>query len=279
MNAGGSTQQPITGASENSTGIVIGYLYAIRAAFIQQLIVIRGSANYAGVFINQIPTVALLAWIVGGSVTPSALAYISVGAAMMVIWNNVVFRMGWSLSDELFEGTLDLNMVSRTPMMLVMFGKALALAAFSTLSGAAAFLLVVLVSQRMIDVANAPLFVSLGIAMFALIMSGFMFAPLMVLVWGRAGFFNAILPFGVAFSGFLYPITRLPGGLEVVARFLPTSWAMDAAIRSVEGGDTWRVIGSCGAGLALTGAYSMLIYLMFKKVEERVRVTGILSTY
>lgn len=106
-----------------------------------------------------------------------------------------------------------------------------------------------------------------------------MFAPLMVLVGGRSGFFNAITPFGVTFSGFLYPITRLPDGLEIVGRFLPTSWAMDAAIRSAEGGDTLRIIGDWGAGLALTGAYLMLIYLMFRKVEERVRVTGILSTY
>lgn len=106
-----------------------------------------------------------------------------------------------------------------------------------------------------------------------------MFAPLMVLVGGRSGFFNAFTPFGVTFSGFLYPITRLPDGLEIVGRFLPTSWAMDAAIRSAEGGDTLRIIGDWGAGLALTGAYLMLIYLMFRKVEERVRVTGILSTY
>ena len=257
----------------------MGYIYAVRAAFIQQWQVAIGTANFLGLGIGAIPLVAMLAWIASESDDPTVLAYISVGVFLMVVWNTSVFRIGAALSGELFQGTLELNLMSRSPLMLVMLGKVLALAAFSSLTGIAAVVTVLAVSQQFIDVANVPLLlISLIFAMPALIDGGFIFTPLLVLVGGRPGFFNAILPFGVVFGGFLYPISLLPAGLQTIARFLPTSWAMDGVIRSVEGGGpAWRIAGDWGVALALTALYLTLTYFMFRKVEERVRVTGILS--
>ena len=260
---------------------MIGHWHTLQAAFYRELKIIVGSASYTSILIGAIPITAMLAWIASRSDNPTVLAYISVGASLMIIWNSSLMRMGWLVSEELFAGTLELNMVSRTPFMLVVFGKALAVSVFNILGGAVAFVTVLVVAQDLVEISNTPLLLtSLFFAMLALISAGFLFAPLFVVVGGRAGFFNAIVPFGVVCSGFLYPIAILPAGFEAFARLLPTSWAMDGVIRSVQGGGShWTIIGDWGISLALTAAWLGLTYLLFRAVENRVRVTGVLGPY
>ena len=258
----------------------MGHIYAMRAAYLQQWRLSIGAYNLISIF-DYIPVVAVLSWIATRSDNPAVLAYVSVGVFLMVIWNMSIFRMGWSLNNEAFQGTLELSLVSRTPIVLVMFGKALALATFSTITASVAVVALLAFSRSWVDVASVPLLLgSFAVAMFALIACGFIFAPVMVLARGRGGFFNAILPFGTVLSGFLYPISLLPGGLHTVARFLPTSWAMEALIRSTEGGaSTWRIAGDWMAALAIATVYLGLTYLMFRIVEKRIRVTGALGTF
>ncbi len=55
---------------------------------------------------------------------------------------------------------------------------------------------------------------------------------------------------------------------------------MDGVVRAVQGeGSAWTIVGDWGIAMALALAWFGMTYFMFKKVEERVRVTGILSTY
>src|SRR5690606_10171770 len=105
------------------------------------------------------------------------------------------------------EGTLDLTMTSRTPLALVLFGKALAIMCSLLASTAGVFLIVVAFSQRFTPIDNPPaLFVSGLLALAAVIATSFIFAPFSFLQGARGGFFNAIMPGGTAVSGFLYPV-------------------------------------------------------------------------
>ena len=92
--------------------------------------------------------------------------------------------------------------------------------------------------------------------------SGYLFAPLFVLVKGRPGFFNALLPLGTALSGFLYPISQLSSEAQIVAHILPTSWAMDGVIRSVrEGESAARIVRRLGSrNRVVAGFYGLYFF-------------------
>jgi len=84
----------------------------------------------------------------------------------------------------------------------------------------------------------------------------------------------------VACSGFLYPIGILPAALQVIARGLPTSWAMESVIMATTGsGSTWEIVIRWVIALALAVVYLFIMQLLFRLVERRVRVTAALTTF
>ena len=202
-----------------------------------------------------------------------------VGSFLAIIWYACVYRLGRTLSYEIYEGTMELQMVTRTPLMLIMVGQALAIAAVNSMGGVMAFALAHTVSQRLVTIANVPLFiVSLLFALIALLTAGFILTPFAVLMKGRSGVFSGLVWFGAVFGGLVFPVSAFPYGLEIIARLLPTSWAMEAVARSMTGdGSTLEVAGNWAVALGLMALYLVVTYLMFRKVEERVRMTGTLS--
>jgi ABC-2 type transport system permease protein len=254
---------------------------AIYGAFVLQLKITTVNIGSFSFLLEAIPMVAVLAWVATQSDNVSVLTYLMVGAPLMAIWNGMIFRAGWSLNNELFGHTLDFAIISRTPVIAMLFGKTLAQVFYGIPSGLAALFTMFLITRQLPEVASLPLLiVSLFLVIISLAIAGLAIAPFMVLVGGRAGFFNAIIPFGAVLSGFIFPITRLPIGLEVIARLIPTSWAMDGVWQAINGPDSfWSIAGTWGACI-LTSVFLLIIScLMFKVVEKRIRVTGILSAY
>jgi ABC-type multidrug transport system permease subunit len=162
-----------------------------------------------------------------------------------------------------------------------MLGKSLALCFFSLLTGAGAFVVILIVSQHTIPISNLPLAViSLAITLFVMICAGFIFCPITVLVGEPSGLFATVMPFGVVCSGFLYPINLLPAALQIIARGLPTSWAMESIIMATTGsGSVWEIVARWAIALALAVVYLFLTQLLFRLVERRVRVTAVLTTF
>ena len=267
-------------ATRLSAPPLIAYLFAAWAGFVQTLKDILGVGGYVSVLINVLPLVVLMAWIATRVDSPTVLQYILVVGFFLVVWYNTVFRMGNALGGEFWLGTLELTIISRTPLMVVMLGKCLAIALYCTISAVIAFLAMVLVSQKIVSVADPVLLVcSALLTMFAIISISFIFVPLMVLVRGEPGFYNGIRPLGMLFSGFLFPVSRLPEVIQPVAGLLPTSWAMNGVIRALEGGHSLGSIGSdWGAALVLSFAYFGITWWLFRVVERRVRVLGTLTT-
>ena len=199
----------------------------------------------------------------------------------MVMWTTAVFRIGWSASDEIGQGIFHLNLLSKTPVAVIMLGKAVSSVAYTALTGLGAFLVFLAIAHKLPYIANLPAFiVSLVVAMFAMVCASFIYAPMAILVDARGGVFGAIMPFGVVFSGFLYRVSVMPAGFKVIARMLPTSYAMDGVIRSIEGNASlWRIAGDLGIALAVSLVYLVIAYFLFLIVDKRVRQTGILNTF
>ena len=259
----------------------MGYLYAMRAAFICQWNLMMREQSFWP-FLGTLPYVIVLAWIARASERTEVVSYMFFGAFLIVVWNFVVARMGYAYAGEWWEGTFDFGMVSKTPMVIILTGKIMSYAAFGPILGLSGFLIVVLLSGRTVPVTNpAALVISLITALIAMVAVGFISAPLSVLAGGRDfNYFELVRPLVMVFSGLIYPIALMEPALQVVAAALPTSWAMDGLLRSTE------VAASIEDSLmswapALVGSliYFGLTYYLFRTAEARVRMTGVFGKY
>lgn len=254
----------------------MGNVLALRGAFIQQWRVMASGYQLLMVSIGQIPTAIAAAWIVRGSDERGVALTIAVGAAFVVVWNVCVFRTGWSLLDERWSGTLELNLLSRSPLTIVMLGKSLANVVFFGLIGLLALAAALLVAQRPIHIEHPAAFAAALLAVaVAVIALQFLFSPLAFLVGAQGGFFNAIMPLGVVLSGFFYPVSLLPPGIEWFARAIPTSWSMEALLWAVTGEESnARIALNLLAALAGVAALGAVEVWLFRRAEVRARVLG-----
>ena len=100
-------------------------------------------------------------WAIAGAWTQGndavVATYVVVGVVLLTTSNRSLFQMGWSLSGELFAGTLQHVVLSRTPMALVLFGKAAAAASSAFFSGLIALLVAWWMARDLIEVADPAL--------------------------------------------------------------------------------------------------------------------------
>ena len=231
--------------------------------------------------VGTLPMAWLMVWMGGRSGDPDVFVYVAVGVFVTLIWMKCTLQMNWAMAREFQEGTAELLLISRTPFILITGAKILATATLNVVASAVVVLGSLLIFDQSVEVSSVPrLVVSLSFAVFAVVTTAFVFTPLNVLTRARGGAVLAVTWFGVVFGGLLFPISVLPGGLQVIARFLPTTWAMEGVRHSLQGEESlWQAAGEWMASLGLTVLLLFVIYFMFKKVEERVRVSGVLSTF
>jgi ABC-2 type transport system permease protein len=230
-------------------------------------------------FLGDASRAAVLAWIVYQSGAFGTLGYVSIGTALLAIWTGILTMGGWTLDNELYGKTLDFMLISRTKMSVILFSKNLAQGLYEIPTGLVSFGTALLVARAWPDFANVPSMVfSLLLAFLGMIIIGFFFSALVVLVGGKAGFFMGIMPFIAVISGFILPVNNLPLWLEIPARFTPSAWAMDSVWASVQGIDSWwMIIKDWGLSLVLAVVWFAFTYWVCRTVEKRIRVTGSLG--
>ena len=259
--------------------MVIGNLRALAAAFVAQWRQFFAGLSGMMYVVNSAPTIAVAAWMATRSEDPTFLTFFYFGAPLLAIWALVSFQGGWSLQSEVFGQTLEPMIMSRTPMMIVMMGKFLSITAIALLSAPISFLTVLAVSQRLPEVPNPLLLViSLFVALMALVVTSFPFAPLYALAGGRPGLLIVVSPLGIVLGGFLYPVEILPSWLTYLAQLFPTSWAMDGVFQSVQTqAETWVIIRDWLVSAGLASLWLVGTFVLAKKVEKRLRLTGALA--
>jgi ABC-type multidrug transport system permease subunit len=255
-------------------------IYAIMAAFRQHWKNTTANMWSLSFFFGSVPQIAVFGWIAVQNPDPRVLAYLSVGAPFGTIWNSVFFGIAGSLSSEIWNGTVEFTMISRTSMLTALFGKSLAMMVFGIPVGIIASTTMLVVARQIPQINNIPLvFVSMVFIFIGLTATGLIMAPIIALARGRtAGMFTTFLPIIVAFSGFMYPVSALPTGLAVVAHILPSAWAMDSIMQAIMGpASAWAVISGWLFSLLLSAFLLVVTYFLFKIVERRLRITGLIT--
>ena len=254
----------------------MGHLHALRGTYVHHLKVLLRMGAYWWFPFAYFPSMLVLGWIASRSDDPAVVQYIAYGAFILTMWNQYLTAMGWVLSEELFEGTFALTVVTRTPVMIMVLGKSLATATFGLVYGVLAFMTILLISRQPLDMASAWLLATaLAVAVMAVLTTGFVLSPLFVLRRGGGGMLTGFLPIGTVFGGILFPVALLPTSLQYISKVLPSSWAMRGIAAAIQGGETTSsVAADLLAAIGLTAIYGALAFLLFRKVEDHVRVKG-----
>ena len=227
---------------------------------------------------QNVAAVAIFAWLARVGGRQEVIGLIAFGVVFMVIWRSSVFHIGWQLVGMDGQGTLDLELMSRAPLFWIMFGKALAAFVFYGLIGVGCFAVAVLIGGRGVAIANPPaLIISLLVGGAAVIATSFFFAPFTYVVRGQAGFFVSIYPIGIVLSGFVQPAGLLPAPINYIASAVPTSWAMEALLMSIRGGEWSALAWRWAVAVSLCAATYLLAGWLFAKAESRVRQHGMAS--
>lgn len=248
--------------------------------FKNQLKIVFEPDEFVNTFANNVPLSAMIAWIATRSGDADRFTYASFGVILLALWNSGIFRIGGALDDERWQQTLEFCLTSRTPLMVIMAGKGLAVVIPALLSGLTAFIVAQFIGQRIVDVGAPLLFApSMVMAFLGVMVTSFLFTPLLVMIEGRAGFFGTVAAFGLVLNAFVYPAAALPTALEIPVRLLPTPWAMEAVVASATASESteyilarWLIV----AGLSF--AYALAAYWLLGVVERQVRITGTLGT-
>ena len=260
-------------------GAVIGHQRALIASFALQWKQLLPDLGSLSIFLIFIPYMAIIGWIVGRSSDPAVLTFVTFGAIFFTIWHLTSYRAGHALQEEFMNQTIDQMLIAPTPLAVIILGRVLAIVAVAAISTPISFIVFTMVAGGLPQISNPALFgVSVLLVSVTLIIVSFFFSPLYVLSGGGRGYVNAVAPFGVVFSGFLYPIDLLPVYLEAVAWVFPTSWGMDAVIMAGLGhGLTSEILFNWLMAAALSAAWLSVTLWMFKKVESRARSSGMLG--
>ena len=91
---------------------MVGHFFAIRGAFLQQWRVTASVRELVLISIFQTPLAIGLGWVARSSDEPAVVATVAIGAGLMIRWSMAVFYTAFAMVDELFGGTLELNMLS-----------------------------------------------------------------------------------------------------------------------------------------------------------------------
>ena len=254
----------------------MGNLYALRATYIHHLRLLFRKGFYLRFPFAYLPSTLVLAWIASRSDDPAVVQYIAYGAFILTVWNQFLTAMPWVLREELFDGTFALTVMTRTPVMLMVFGSSLASATLALVFGVLAFITVLLISGQPLDASNVALLAaSVAVTVLAILTIGYLLSPLAVLRRGVGGFFDVFVQMGTVFGGILSPVALLPAGLQYISKILPSSWAMKGIAASIRGGEaTGDTVENLLIAVGLAMLCGALSFLMFRRVEEHVRVTG-----
>ena len=252
------------------------HLHVFGVACVSQWRTMTLRDDFVASVLNATPRFALLAWIADQSGDASVVTTVTIGIVLMVIWTAAIRRVGFALRYEATAGTLDLNLLGRSPLAFITLGKSAAITLSFVPNGIFALLVVLLITREPLAIAHIPPFlVSMTLALVALLTVAFIFVPATFMIGSRAGSFNAITPFVAVLSGFVYPLSVLPGWLEAAARLLPTSWAMETVRWSLAGGYARSDFAAYWAvAIALTLLYASAAAWQFGIAERRIRRTG-----
>lgn len=212
--------------------------------------------------------------------TDNFLGYVGVGTTIWMWQNIVLWNVGFALREEQMRGTLESNWLSPTWR-------------FSFLLGSSAVQMVVMLLFLIVTGIEFVLFfgvrfhMNLGMVLVMLLVSipsiygiGFTFASLVITAKEANTFVFLVRGLVMIFCGITFPLSVLPGWMQVVARWLPPTYIMHGMRSALLEGAGFKLLWPDIAALLLFGILWLALgYGLFNWMERRARRTGAIGQY
>ena len=206
--------------------------------------------------------------------------HVIIGSGVMGLWSTLLFTSFYDLRADRREGTLELLVGSPTGLFSILSIRSFA----NVLLGSLSFLLSVFVAFTVFDFspppANLPyIFISLVIMIFAFWCIGVFLAHWSAVSRLSGLFVNYLeLPVGLI-TGFMFPVSLLPGWAQWLSTLTPFSWAFSGLSQSIQSGmDVFQVTTSWIICAGISSAYLIVTIFMSKKIQDMIRISGELSS-
>jgi ABC-2 type transport system permease protein len=223
--------------------VIRAFLTGVRVHLVQLL---RSPFDLVAILIWPIVFASIAYYLIGVDASSRVLFTASLGAAMMMMWSQVIVGSGFALDMQRNQGTLELLVAAPVPLVVVIAPILIASGLFGIYA-----LMLTLVWGRLafgIPVAiDQP--VAFGIAALSAIVAmgllGLIAASLFVLS-RAAAYLGVALQYPVYIaSGLIIPLAILPAWLAPLSWVLAPTWGFRGLAHAAEGGDAWKDIGMC----------------------------------
>ena len=203
-----------------------------------------------------------------------------IGSGVMGLWSTLLFSSFFDLRADRREGTLELLVGSPTSIFAILSVRTFANVLLGSLSFLLSLVIAFFVFGLALPLRNLPyIFISLAVLFFGFWCIGLFLAHWPVVSRLSGLFVNYLeLPIGML-TGFMFPISLLPGWAQWLAFLTPMVWAFNGLSGSFQGGanlsswwQDWLM------ALAIACLYLIVTFLMSKQVQVMIRVTGELSS-
>lgn len=212
--------------------------------------------------------------------TANFLAYLLLGGLAVSYLQSVLWGVGWSLKNEMDQGTLEGLWLTPNSRVLLLVGRSAVSILLTTLETVGIVLAARLVFGPEVLALVGPALLLLVPMVVALYGFGIAFAGL-VLMMREANFLTDAGGFVVQLlSGAATPLQSLPKALFVLGLALPVTYTLDALRVFILGTDPVIAVPiSLAVTLASAVAFPILGSAVFRRIEARVRAWGTLAMH
>lgn len=217
---------------------------------------LRSPFDLIGMLVWPVVFASIAYYLIGIDGSADLLLSASLGAAVMMMWSQVIVGSGFALDSQRIQGTLELLVAAPMPLAALMAPIMIASGTFGLYG-----LLVTLVWGRFafgipfqID-APFAFVAATGASIVAIGLLGLIAVSTFVLY--RAAFYLGVaLQYPVYIAcGLIVPFTVLPGWLDPISWLLAPTWGFRGLRDAAVGGDPWFDISMC---LVLSAAYFVI---------------------
>jgi len=254
-----------------------------RSTFLQyaalfQWATVRGYVGYKIVLpVTQILFFVELGVYAAGS--QSAL-YFALGNAMQITANAGIFGVIATVANERQYGTLPILLASPANRLVTFMSRAVVNVIDGAASVAVGLAVTVVLFGLDLHTANVPL-LALCVLTISLTTAGLglLFGSIGLVMRDAIVIANVVYYLLLIFCGINFPVSRLPGGLQVISYCLPLTRGVEAARLAVAGGPINQVGGLLAGELAVGLAYALCGYALFRVLESYSRRGGLQEAY
>ncbi len=200
-------------------------------------------------------------------------AFVVLGGGLAGIWSALTFSSAGDINRERFYGTLEPMLASPSALSLIFSAKIAANGLLSLLALAISLLYSWALLGVTIQVVHAwAFFMALGAFLLASNAFALALSTLFLLSRSTAIMQNFLEYPLLLLGGLAFPVTILPGWVQVVSSLVPMRWGSEALRLSLGNeliGSTFWV--SFGLTLFSGLAYYLIALILFRRIEQRVR--------